>query len=307
MSAYHDPVLVAEVIAALEPLQPGTVLDGTVGGGGHALAILDHFPDATLLGTDRDPAALAAAAERLAAHADRVRLVQATLDTATAAASVLPGTLSGVLVDLGVSGHQLDEDARGFTFRRGAPLDMRMNPDDAHTAAERLNEASVSELTEVFREYGDVPRAGRLAHAVIRRRERQGLRTSDDLVGALSASLDRAPSAREKARVFQAVRVWLNTEIDSLEAALPQLRDALRSGGTLVVISYHSVEDRVVKHAFREWSRDCVCPPGLPVCACRGAALGTTLTRRPVSPADAEVEANPRARSARLRAWRKAA
>lgn len=307
MSEYHDPVLVAEVIAALEPLHPGTVLDGTVGGGGHALAILEHFPAATLLGADRDADALAAAGQRLTGHADRIRLVQATLDSAIAHASVLPGTLSGVLVDLGVSGHQLDEDARGFTFRRDAPLDMRMDREDARTAADRLNEASANELTEIFREYGDVPRAGRLAQAVVRRRERQALRTSDDLVGALASSLDRAPSAREKARVFQAVRVWLNAEIDSLVDALPAMRDALRAEGTLVVISYHSVEDRVVKRAFREWSRECVCPPGLPVCACRGVALGTTLTRRPVTPSDAEVEANPRARSARLRAWRKAA
>ena len=293
LSSYHRSVLVDEVVTAFAPLRPGTVLDATVGGAGHALALLSAFPEATLLGTDRDPSALKAAEATLRPVSDRVRLVQATLDTAVSEAGVIPGTLSGVLLDLGVSGHQLDADDRGFTFRRGADLDMRMDRESGGpSAADFLQDASRDELAQVFREYGDVPRAGRLASAIVRRREREPMRTSDDLVGALSASLDRSPS---------------NGEIESLERALPILRDALAPEGTFCVIAYHSVEDRAVKNAFREWSRDCVCPPGLPICACRGKALGKTLTRKPTNPSAAEIEANPRARSAHLRVWRKAA
>jgi len=305
---YHRPVLVREVLSALTPLGAGTILDGTVGGGGHALAILEAFPHATLLGTDRDPDALAAAEATLWAHSDRVRLVRATLDQAIETVGVMHGTLSGALADLGVSGHQLDTEHRGFTFRRGAVLDMRMDADaEGATAAEFLNSAPNHVLAKVFRDYGDVPRAGRLARTIVRRRAQVPFRTSDDLVGALSASLDRAPTAREKARAFQAVRVSINDEIQSLERALPTLRDALAPAGTLVVIAYHSGEDRVVKNVFRDWSQACVCPPGLPVCACRGKPLGMTLTRKPTYPGAEEVEKNPRARSARLRAWRKAA
>jgi 16S rRNA (cytosine1402-N4)-methyltransferase len=142
---------------------------------------------------------------------------------------------------------------------------------------------------------------------VVKRRASAPLRTSDDLVAALTVALGRSPSAKEKARVFQAVRIAVNEELQSLEKGLPALRDVLKDGGVLVVIAYHSLEDRLVKHAFREWSRSCICPPEMPVCTCRGHALGKTLTRRPVSPSEAEVSQNPRARSARLRAWRKAA
>lgn len=306
--AYHTPVLVDQVVKAFTPVAPGTVLDGTVGGGGHALALLEAFPDVTLLGTDRDPEALRAAEVALAGHADRVRLLHCTFDQAIEKSGVVAATLSGALLDLGVSGHQLDANDRGFTFRRGAVLDMRMDPESGGpTAAAFLNESSSTELADTFRDYGDIPRAGRLAHVIVRRREREPFRTSDDLVGALSASLDRSPTASEKARLFQSVRIAINTEIESLERALPALRDALAPLGTLVVIAYHSVEDRAVKHTFREWSRTCVCPPGLPICACRGEALGNTITRKPISPTSQEIEANPRARSARLRAWRKAA
>jgi 16S rRNA (cytosine1402-N4)-methyltransferase len=305
---YHTPVLVDEVVKAFTPLVSGTVLDGTVGGGGHALALLEAFPEVTLLGTDRDPEALRAAEFTLSGHADRVRLLHCTFDKAVAKSGVVAGTLSGALLDLGVSGHQLDANNRGFTFRRGAVLDMRMDPESkGPTAAGFLNESSSNELAAAFRDYGDIPRAGRLARAIIRRREREPFRTSDDLVGALSASLDRSPTASEKARLFQSVRIAINAEIESLESALPALRDALAPQGTIVVIAYHSVEDRAVKHAFREWSRSCVCPVGLPICACRGEALGNTITRKPISPTSQEIETNPRARSARLRAWRKAA
>lgn len=306
--AYHKAVMVEEVVTAFTPLQPGTVLDGTLGAGGHALALLEAFPANTLLGVDRDAEALRAAGETLEGYAGRVRLLQCTFDRAVEVAGVVDGTLAGALLDLGVSGHQLDSDERGFTFRRGADLDMRMDPQaGGPTAAAFLNESPREELARVFRDYGDIPRAGRLASVVVRRREREPFRSSDDLVGALSAALDRSPKSSEKARLFQAVRIAINGEIDLLQRALPILREALGPEGTLVVIAYHSVEDRVVKNAFRNWSQSCICPPGLPVCVCRGAPLGASLTRKPITPTPTEVEGNPRARSARLRAWRKAA
>ena len=175
------------------------------------------------------------------------------------------------------------------------------------TAADLVARAGEGELARIFRELGEEPRARRLARAVVRRRKAAPLRTSDDLVGALAAALRRSPTHQEKARVFQALRIRVNQEVDALAAGLDGIRDALRAGGVLAVIAYHSLEDRIVKRAFREWSRDCVCPPGFPVCRCRGRALGETLTRRAVTAGSGEVRRNVRARSARLRAWRKAA
>lgn len=304
---YHEPVMVREVLHYLEPRDGGFYLDGTLGGGGHARRILEACPGCRLLGVDRDPEALAEAKANLEPFRNRVRFLQQRFDAATDDLEVKDRGLDGALLDLGVSSHQIDDEARGFTFRRGVVLDMRMDPEGSRDAARFLAEADEGELARVFRELGEEPRARRLAREIVKRRATAPLRTSDDLVAALSVALGRSPSAKEKARVFQAIRIAINEELEALEAALPRIREALNDGGTLVVIAYHSLEDRVVKNAFREWSRTCVCPPELPVCACRGQPLGVTLTRKPVRPADDEVSRNPRARSARLRAWRKVA
>ena len=170
-----------------------------------------------------------------------------------------------------------------------------------------LADASEERLAQVFRDFGEEPRARRLAREIVKRRSTETIATSDDLVAALSVALGRSPTARDKARIFQAVRIAVNEELESLERGLPAIREVMNDGAVMVVISYHSLEDRVVKNAFREWSRACVCPPELPVCTCRGRPLGETLTRKPVMPSQQEVERNPRARSARLRAWRRAA
>jgi 16S rRNA (cytosine1402-N4)-methyltransferase len=184
---------------------------------------------------------------------------------------------------------------------------MRMSPDEPRTAADLLNEEDESELARLFREYGEERRARRLARLVVQKRQERPFQTSDDLVATLARALDRAPAARDKARAFQALRIALNQELEALANGLPRIRDALNPSGNLVVISYHSLEDRLVKEAFRAWSQECVCPPGLPVCSCRGKALGHPLTRGPLRPRAEEVRRNPRARSALLRAWRKAA
>ena len=306
---FHEPALVEDVILYLSPGGHGLYLDGTVGGGGHALRVLEVCQSCRLLAVDRDPEALAVAARTLAPHAGRVRFLHATFDQVPSDEEVREHGLAGALLDLGVSSWQIDRPDRGFSFARSVPLDMRMGGDDAEavSASRFLSEAPESRLTEVFREYGEEPRARRLARELVRRRVSRPLLVSDDLVAALAATLRRAPSNREKARVFQAVRIEVNEELVVLERALPGLRDALHAGAVLVVIAYHSLEDRIVKEAFREWSLACVCPPELPVCVCRGHSLGETLTKRPVRPAEEEVERNPRSRSARLRAWRKAA
>lgn len=304
---YHEPVMSREVLRHLSPPAEGIILDGTVGGGGHAWLVLSRSERCTLVAVDRDPEALDAAKRRLAAFADRVRFLHARFDEALERAAIPDASLAGIVLDLGVSSHQLDADARGFTFRPGIVLDMRMDGSSERTAADLLNTASVEELADVIHQYGEFPRARRIAREIVRRRERQPLRTSDDLVAALSKALGRSPSIKEKARAFQALRIELNDEIRILTRALPELRNALRPGAAFVVIAYHSLEDRVVKEAFREWSRACVCPPELPVCACRGQPLGETLTPKPERPSEDEVAANPRARSARLRAWRAAA
>ncbi|MGD8497083.1 MAG: 16S rRNA (cytosine(1402)-N(4))-methyltransferase RsmH [Gemmatimonadales bacterium] len=311
MTAFeHEPVLVDEVIEWLRPEGPGVWVDGTLGGGGHAEALLRADPEARVVGVDRDPEALDAARRRLAPWVDRTRLVNGDFrDVAEIVASeteTMP--VRGALLDLGVSSYQLDEVGRGFSFRRSTPLDMRMGgtAGGRRTAADILNETPERELGRIFREYGEERRWQALAREVVKRRATEPFETSDDFVAACTVVLGGGLSAATKARLFQALRIAVNDELGALEDALPALRDTLAPGGRLVVIAYHSLEDRIVKHAFREWSRDCVCPPELPVCRCRGRALGTVLTRKPVRPGETEVERNPRARSARLRAWERA-
>jgi 16S rRNA (cytosine1402-N4)-methyltransferase len=304
-SAYHAPVLVAEVLTFVGDAK--TALDGTLGGGGHALAMLEHGVG-TVIGVDRDPGAIATARERLAGYEAQGRFQVLTGNYADPEilAQLAPGSIDAVLLDLGVSSRQLDAAERGFTFREGAPLDMRMDPSSDLDAAAWLNTTDEPELAAALREYGDEPKSFRMAREIARRRENRPFATSDDLVGAIRATLGARSGPGDFARIFQAVRIAVNDELPGLSAALPALRDRLSAGGRLIVIAYHSGEDRIVKHAFREWSSDCVCPPRQPACTCRGHALGETLTRKSIVATDAEIASNPRARSARLRAWRNA-
>lgn len=298
----HEPVMVAEVVAQLRPERGGWYFDGTVGGGGHAEALLSASPEVRLIAVDRDPQALEAARRRLAPFGDRVRWVHA--DFAEGAEQV-EEALSGALLDLGVSSWQLDRMERGFTFRQGAPLDMRMGA-TGETAADLLNRASEERLADILYYYGEERRSRRFARLIVERRASRPFERSEDLVEVLERVIPRA-TMQDRARIFQALRIAVNDELSLLERALPALRDALVGGGVMVVLTYHSLEDREVKNAFREWSRACVCPPELPVCQCRGEPLGESLTRKPLEATPAELEVNPRARSAKLRAWRKAA
>jgi 16S rRNA (cytosine1402-N4)-methyltransferase len=316
-SEYHAPVLVAEVLHALQ-LKPGSrVLDGTLGGGGHSLAMLDTGADVT--GLDRDPDAIATARARLAGFESRgqFRAINANFADFESIAVLEGVAFDSIVLDLGVSSHQFDNEARGFSFREGAPLDMRMEfgrqtadggrqrDGGGQTAAELLNAADEEELKTIFKDFGDEPKAGRLAREIVRRRGNRPFVTSDDFVGAIRAVLGPRSGPGDFARLFQALRIAVNGELDALARALPALRDRLAPAGVIAVIAYHSGEDRIVKHAFREWSLSCICPPKQIVCTCRGRPLGELLTRKAVNAGPEETARNPRARSAHLRAWRK--
>jgi 16S rRNA (cytosine1402-N4)-methyltransferase len=304
-SAYHAPVLATEVTELLR--DAATVLDGTLGGGGHSRVLLEAGVQ-RVVGIDRDPEALAVANAHLREYVEAGRF--AAREWNYADLSTLPELMvakfDGILLDLGVSSRQLDAEDRGFTFRPGAPLDMRMGRDSATDAAGLLNSEDETTLASIFKAFGDEPRGARLAREVVRRRGNRRFETSDDFVGAIRAVLGPRSGPPEFARLFQAVRIAVNAELTGLSDALPWLRDHLNPGGTLAVISYHSGEDRIVKNAFRDWSAACVCPPKQPMCTCRGRPLGALRTRRAITASAAEVQRNPRARSARLRAWQSA-
>ena len=299
--SYHLPVLLADVQALLA--QAATVLDCTLGGGGHSGALLDGGKRVT--GIDRDPRALAVARERLIAYerSGQFRALLGNYADLSAAGLADVERFDGILLDLGVSSHQFDDASRGFTFREGAPLDMRMGTDADVDAAGLLNTIDEVDLSALLRAYADEPRAARLAKEIIRRRTKRPFSTSDDLVDAIRAVHGPRSGPPEFARIFQAIRIAVNHELSGLELALPLLRDRLTAGGTLVIISYHSGEDRLVKNAFRDWSAKCVCPPRQVICTCRGHALGTTITRKPIAASEGEIAMNTRSRSARLRAW----
>src|SRR5918998_3751999 len=296
-SPFHVPVLLAPVLAAAAGAR--RAVDATLGDGGHAAALLER--GIKVLGIDQDPDALAISRARLG---DRgIRYLQAPFGSAEAVAAVRAFGPEFILLDLGVSSRQLDQEARGFTFRPGAALDMRMGG-TGRTAADLLNAASPGELETLFRDYGDERRARRLAGEIVRRRARQPFATSDDLVNAIRAVLGAKAGPSEFARLFQALRIAVNDEAGQLEQALTGFRDSLKPGGRLSIITYHSGEDRRVKQAFREWAQSCVCPPELPVCICRGRALGSLEPRKPIVPGPEELAANPRARSGKLRTFR---
>ena len=306
----HEPVLLAEVLAQLDPREAGRYLDGTVGAGGHAAAILERSaPDGRVLGLDVDPAALAIARRQLARFGDRAVLVRANFalcDVVARERRFLP--VDGVILDLGLSSIQLADEDRGFSFRSKGPLDMRADPDLLRTAADIVNRAGEHELRRILAEYGEETEAARVAGAIARRRVKRPFETADDLARFVAGVKTRRPRGIEPAtQVFQALRIAVNDELASLERGLAAAVAILRPGGRLAVISFHSLEDRVTKRFFARESRDCICPPHLPTCVCGHRAGLRVVARRPITPDAAEVARNPRARSARLRVAEKLA
>jgi 16S rRNA (cytosine1402-N4)-methyltransferase len=305
----HVPVMPDEVLESMAPRAGSRHIDATLGGGGHTERILSACdPDGRLLGLDADGAAIARVRARLGARfGDRLRLRQANFrELSTVAPEEGFEAVDGCFFDLGLSSFQLADDERGFGFRTGGPLDMRFDGTRGVPAAELLATLDAAELTALFRQYGEEPFAGRIARAIVADRRTAPIRTAEELAALVArVAPGRAPGRRRvhpATRVFQALRIAVNEELDALEAGLAAAVDLLRPGGRLVVLSYHSLEDRIVKRFLQAERRGCICPPEAPVCVCGRKPRLRLLTPKGLVPSAAEIAANPRARSARLRA-----
>ena len=305
-SAYHEPVMLEELLDSLNLRPDGIYVDGTLGGGGHARAILAATaPGGILVGIDRDEDALAESARALEPFGRRAVLVKGDYaDLKDILARVGIERVDGIVLDLGVSSHQLEAAARGFSFSKPAPLDMRMDRDAPVSARDLVNRADARELERILRDYGEERQARRIARAIVERRKTAPIETTDELAALIAAAMPapmRHGRIHPATRSFQALRIAVNDELNSLARGLASGIDCLREGGRISVITFHSLEDRMVKECFRDASRGCTCPADLPVCACGGRPRLRVVTRKPVRPGKGEMERNPRARSAKLR------
>ena len=296
----HKPVLYQEIIHALQPKSPGRYIDGTVGAGGHARGILEACaPDGRLLGLDVDPQALAVARETLAPYGKRAELTQASYTALPDAMRSLNWEkVDGILLDLGVSSMQLDESQRGFSFLHDGALDMRFDPERGMSAAELVNTASEEELTDILFRYGEEPRAKRIARSIVGARP---LRTTGQLADIVKRAYPGHSRIHPATRTFQALRIAVNDELSGLQEALPRALEALNPEGRLAVISFHSLEDRIVKDFLREESKDQVNPPYEQIFPVERRARLKEINRKPITPTPEEIDDNPRARSAKLR------
>jgi 16S rRNA (cytosine1402-N4)-methyltransferase len=296
----HVPVLYQEVIAGLRPKPGGHYIDATVGGGAHARGLLKaSSPDGQLLGMDADPTAIAQARQSLAEYGERAILVNgnfADLKEIAARHGFCP--VGGILLDLGLSSFQLERAERGFAFQLEGPLDMRFNPQQGPTAADLVNTLPEDRLADLLWRYGEEHQARRIARAIVAHRP---LRTTRELAEIVQRTVSRRRRIHPATRTFLALRIAVNQELDALSRALPQAVELLAPGGRLAVISFHSLEDRIVKVFFRDEARGCICPPDVPVCVCHHQPALEVLTKKPIRPSEAEVRRNPRSRSARLR------
>jgi 16S rRNA (cytosine1402-N4)-methyltransferase len=308
MKVEHLPVLADEVISMLAPASGSLQIDATLGGGGHTERILEATnPDGRLLGLDADGAAIARVGERLARYGDRLVLRQANFrELRTMAPASGFEAVDGLLFDLGLSSYQLADTERGFGFRAGGPLDMRFDTGRGVPAAELLATLDASELTALFRRFGEEPYAPRIARAIVDARRTAPITSAEELAALVERVAPRGAPGRRRIhpakRVFQALRIAVNEELDALEEALAAAVDLLRPGGRLVVLSYHSLEDRIVKRFLDAERKGCICPPSVPVCVCGRTPRLRLVTKPSLTPTDDEIAANPRARSARLRA-----
>ncbi len=306
MAFVHEPVLLAEVLQWMNVRENGVYADGTLGGGGHSGAMLEASGGtATLYGIDRDENAIAAATARLEQYPGFHAIHGNFHDAKALLSQAGAPPLDGALLDLGVSSPQLDQAERGFSYHEDAPLDMRMDRSQGMTAADLLAEVSEGELTRILREYGEEKWAARIARFVVERRQTQPLRTTQDLVRVVDAAIPKAVRRKDDGhparRTFQAVRIAVNDELDPLDRALEDFVDCLKPGGRLLVITFHSLEDRLTKRCFQRLQNPCVCPPKAPVCTCGRKPKVRILARGAVPPTAEEIARNPRARSAKLR------
>jgi len=305
MNYEHTPVMLKEVIDHLNVRPKGLIVDATLGGSGHAKAILEASKTVKLIGIDRDADALEAAKENLKAFGNRVEFIHANFSSISSLLASRISRLDGILFDLGVSSYQIDASERGFSFQADAPLDMRMDKSAKVTAKDLINDLSREEIERIIKDYGEDRYFKRIAAAIIRKRP---INTTTELANIIKYSIPKISpinTTKSIARVFQAFRIAVNRELDSLKKALEDSIDLLAPKGRIVVISYHSLEDRIVKDIFKRESVDCICPPKLPACVCKHRRKLNIITRKPIIPGDAELQANPRSRSAKMRAAEK--
>ena len=299
-NSYYEPVLVSACVEALAPAASGVIVDGTFGGGGHTRALLASYPLVTIIGIDRDSDALTNAPddERVRTVLGNFNEMQRLVNDELGAPPDTRGTVDGVLLDLGISSHQVDTAERGFSYHRSGPIDMRMGADAPSSAGELVNELDRDELRNLISRYGEERYAGRIAGAIV---DARPISNTTDLAAVIAAAVPAAVrrSGHPARKTFQALRIATNAELDALSAGLESAIDLLRPGGRLCVISYHSLEDRITKRRFAAGAAECVCPPELPVCVCERRPELAVLGR--IRPSDAEVAANPRSRSAVLR------
>lgn len=310
MEFIHEPVLLKEVLQWMDVQPGGVYCDGTLGGGGHSGAMLRQSGGtATLYGIDRDMMAINAASERLAQFGGFHALHGNFHDGKELLQAAGAPLLDGVLLDLGVSSPQLDKGERGFSYHEDAPLDMRMDTTQGITAADLLNTASESEIARIIKDYGEEKWAARIAHIICEHRAKKPMETTFDLVHAVDAAIPKAVRRKDDGhparRTFQAIRIAVNDELDPLDRALCDFVDCLKPGGRLLVITFHSLEDRLVKRCFQRLQNPCTCPPKAPICTCGKKPMVKVLAKGAVPPTDEEVERNPRARSAKLRVCQK--
>ena len=304
---HHVSVLLEECIEGLAIKPDGIYVDGTLGGAGHSSRIAAKLTTGRLIGIDRDNVALEAAAERLKPYEDRVTLVHANFcDMDEALEKLGIDKVDGILLDLGVSSPQLDDGQRGFSYMTDAPLDMRMNGEDVRDARQIVNTWSYEELKRILYDYGEERFAPRIAAAICRRREQAPIETTLELVDVIKSAMP-ASALREKQhpakRSFQAIRIAVNDELGAVETVMKKAVPLLNPGGRLAVITFHSLEDRIVKNIFRKNEHPCTCPPEFPVCVCGKKSKGTVVTRKPILPGEEEMETNPRSKSAKLRVF----
>ncbi len=308
MDFHHKSVLLKECIDSLCIRPDGIYADGTLGGGGHSLEICRRLSDkGRLIGIDQDGDAIEAAAGRLSEFADRVTIVRSNYcDMRLRLAELGITSIDGVILDLGVSSYQLDEADRGFSYRADAPLDMRMDQRQQLSARDVVNLYSETELTRIIRDYGEDRFAKNIAHNIVRARAEKSIETTGELIHVIKESIPakfRAKEGHPAKRTFQAIRIEVNRELDVLRDSLDDMIDLLNDGGRICVITFHSLEDRIVKECFRRNENPCTCPPQLPVCVCGNVPKGRVITRKPIIPGEEEMEENPRSQSAKLRVF----
>lgn len=308
MEFQHKSVLLRETIDSLKVKPGGIYVDGTLGGGGHAFELCSRLgKDGRLIGIDQDEAAISAASERLSEYKGQVTIVRSNYSRMPQVLDELGiGKVDGIYLDLGVSSYQLDTPERGFTYREDVPLDMRMDQREPMTAADIVNTYSEEKLYRVIRDYGEDKFAKNIAKHIVRKRQEKPIETTGELVEAIKAAIParvRATGGHPAKQTFQAIRIELNGELEVLESSIDRMIERLNPKGRLAVITFHSLEDRIVKHKFRENEQPCICPPDFPVCVCGRVSKGRVITRKPIIPTEEEEKENNRAKSSKLRVF----